>query len=79
MAGLSIYEGGAWFTLDIDGGNPVVEQALDDERAESVVRSAMYLAVAVLAQGGTWPTAALEVMAAFMRRMRAELEQQQLM
>jgi hypothetical protein len=65
-------------TAEIEASGPVMAGALCSERAEPVIRCAMLMAMSSLAEGGMWPTAALESMAVFMEDMRARLEQQHL-
>ena len=66
-------------TAEVEANGPVMAGALRSERAESVIRCAMLMAMSSLAEGGMWPSAALENMAVFMEDMRARLEQEHLM
>ncbi len=65
-------------TAEVEAFGPVMADALRSERAESVIRCAMLMAMSSLAEGGMWPAAALESMAVFMEDMRARLEQRHL-
>lgn len=66
-------------TAEIEAAGPVMTGALRSDRAESVIRCAMLMAMSSLAEGGMWPAAALENMAVFMEDMRFRLEQKHLM
>lgn len=65
-------------TAEVEASGPVMADALRSERAESVIRCAMLMAMSSLAEGGMWPAAALESMAVFMEDMRVRLEQRHL-
>ena len=65
-------------TAEIEACGPVMASALSSERAEPVIRCAMLMAMSSLAEGGMWPSAALESMAVFMEDMRARLEKRHL-
>ncbi len=79
MARLFVCDTGGSVTADIEANGPVLGAALDHEKAESVVRCAVLMAVSALAEGGAWPTAVLENMVAFMAAMKAEMGRAQLM
>jgi len=60
-------------TAEIEADSPVLAAALEHEKAESVVRCAVLMALSALAEGGAWPTTVLQAMAAFMGRMKSEI------
>ena len=66
-------------TVDIEADGPVLGAALEHEKAESVVRCAILMALSSLAEGGLWPAAALEDMAIFMAQMKDAVHTAQLM
>jgi len=65
-------------TAEIEADGPIMAGALRSDRAESVLRCAVLMAMSSLAEGGMWPAAALESMAVFMEDMRNRLEQEHL-
>jgi hypothetical protein len=79
MARLLVCDSSGRITADIETTGPVLGDALDHEQAECVVRCAMLMALSALAEGGGWPTAVLENMAAFMASMRSEVRAEQFM
>ena len=79
MAQLLISDGTGYFTVEIETSGPVMQAALADGRAESVVCTAVMLALATLAEGGEWPAAALQTLQSFMSDMRDALRSAQLM
>ena len=70
MARLFVCDDHGKITADIEASGPVLRAALEDEHAESVVRCAVLMALSALAEGGDWPTAALESMFSFMTNMK---------
>jgi len=60
-------------TADIETRGTVLNEALEHEQAEAVFRCAVLMSLSALAEGGPWPTAMLQTMAAFMTLMRDEL------
>lgn len=50
-----------------------LREALAHERADAVMRCAVLMALASLANGGNWPEAAIESMAVFMGTMKASV------
>jgi hypothetical protein len=69
MARLSVCVSGGYITADVRTSGPVLEEALQHEKAEAVVRCAVLMALSALAEGDRWPNAVLESMASFMSRM----------
>ena len=57
-------------TVDVDVCGPLLHDALEDEHAEPVIRCAVLMVLSTLVEGGAWPAAALDSMAAFMTSMR---------
>ena len=78
MARLFVCDTYGSITADIEANGPILGAALEDDQAESVVRCAVLMALSVLAEGGVWPTAALESMANFMSTMKHQVRGQQL-
>ncbi len=64
-------------SAEIDVDNPLLAAALEHEKAESVVRCAVLMALSALAEGGSWPTSVLQAMAVFMERMKSEIDDPQ--
>ena len=73
MARLFVCDDQGAITADIEASGPVLHAALEDEQAESVMRCAVLMALSVLAEGGNWPTVALESMLDFMATMKHEV------
>jgi hypothetical protein len=73
MARLFVCDDEGAITADIEASGPVLRAALEDEQAECVVRCAVLMALSALAEGGDWPTAALESMFDFMTTMKQEI------
>lgn len=67
------------FTADIETSGTVLSNGMDDERAASVFGSALFLAMATLAQGGDWPSLALEHLRDFMQAMQNSVQTPPLM
>jgi hypothetical protein len=79
MARLFVCDRQARITADIEAGGSVLDDALEHEQAEAVVRCAVLMAVSALAQGDPWPGAVLQAMKAFMALMKEELGSTQMM
>jgi len=73
MARLFICGADEGVTADIETRGTVLNDALEHELAEPVFRCAVLMSLSALAEGGPWPTAMLQTMAAFMTMMRDEL------
>lgn len=73
MARLFICDAAGLVTADIEAGGMYLDDALEHELAEPVIRCAMLMALSTLLEGGQWPSAALDSMAEFMTRMRADI------
>lgn len=73
MARLIICGADEGVTADIETRGALLNDALEHELAESVFRCAVLMSVSALAEGGPWPRAMLQTMAAFMTLMRDEL------
>ena len=78
MARLFVTDTSGWITIDLEANGPILQEALEHEQAEPVVRCAVLMALSALAEGGVWPTAVLESMAAFMAGMKDEMRNAQL-
>lgn len=78
MARLFVCDRQGAITADIEASGSMLRSALEDERADAVIRCAVLMAISALAGGGTWPAAALASMAKFMSAMRDELQAEQL-
>jgi hypothetical protein len=79
MARLVVYDGTGLITVEVEANGAVLGEALDHEKAESVVRCAVLMALCALAEDGRWPRAVLEHMAAFMMCMRQDVRSMHLM
>jgi len=79
MARLIVCDTTGWITVEIEADGPVLGAALEHEKAESVVRCAVLMALSALAEGGAWPTSVLQNMAGFMTSMKDEVRSEQLM
>jgi len=53
--------------------------ALEHDKAEPLIRCALFMALSALAEGENWPTALFQSMAGFMSVMKNELHDRQLM
>ena len=73
MARFLVCDEAGHFCVDIEANSAILSDAIDDPRADPVVRSAVMLALASLAEGGAWPTLALETLSGFMSGMLTEL------
>jgi hypothetical protein len=67
------------FTAEIETSGPVIADGMDDTRAAMVVSSALFMAIATLAEGGDWPTLAVETVRDFMQAMQRQVAARQLM
>jgi hypothetical protein len=79
MSRLLVCDQSGWITADIEASGPILAAALDHEKAESVVRCAVLMALSALAEGGAWPTTLLESMVGFMQSMKHEVHSERLM
>ncbi len=73
MARLFVCDAAGLVTADIEAAGEYIEEALDHELAEPVIRCAMLMALSTLLEGGDWPSEALESMSEFMSRMRSDI------
>ena len=62
MSRRSISDDSGRFNFEVEVHGTVLEDAIDHNNAEEVLKCALILALSVLAQDGPWPTAALESM-----------------
>jgi hypothetical protein len=58
------------FTFEVQVHGPVLGEALEHERAEELLHSAVIVALSALAQDAPWPERALDSLAGFMVEMR---------
>jgi len=79
MARYFISDNHGLFTADIETSGGVLSSGLDDARAESLMSSAVLMAMATLAEGGEWPKRALEHLRAFMLAMQESVQAETLM
>jgi hypothetical protein len=79
MARLLVCDNSGNITVDVEAFGPILGAALEDEQAEPVVRCAVLMALSALAEGGGWPTAALQTLAEFMAGMKDEVRNMHLM
>lgn len=61
------------FSLEVEVHGSILEDAIDHNNAEEVLKCAFLMALSVLAQDGPWPGAALASMSDFMTDMRTRL------
>ena len=73
MARTFVCDRGQSITAAIEAADPVFAAALQHEKAESVMRCAVLMGLCALAEGGTWPMAALQAMAVFMATMKSRI------
>ena len=66
------------FTVDVCVNGNVLNDALERDDTEQVLRCALIAALSVLAEGGPWPHTLLETMAKFMENMRRLLRDEAL-
>jgi len=79
MARLFVCDEGGWITVDIETCGPVMSAALEHEKAEPLIRCAIFMALSALAEGESWPMALFQSMTAFMSTMKKTLSREQLM
>jgi hypothetical protein len=79
MARLFVCDKSGRITVDIEADGPIMGAALEHDKAEPLIRCAVFMALSALAEGDSWPTVLLESMAGFMSGMRNEVRSQQLM
>jgi len=58
------------FTCEVEVHGTVLSEALEHERAEELLHSAVIVALSALAQDAPWPERALDSLAEFMIEMR---------
>jgi hypothetical protein len=73
MSRRCVVDDGGRFSLEVHVRGPVLEEAIQHENADEVLKCAMIIALSVLAQAGPWPGAALASMSSFMSDMRTTL------
>ena len=73
MSRRSITDESGRFSLEVEVHGTVLEDAIDRNNAEEVLKCALIMALSALAQDGEWPGAALESMSTFMTDMRTRL------
>ena len=73
MATRLITDPAGLFSCEVEVCGPVLHDALQHRHAEELLRCAMIMALAALAQDAPWPDRALESMADFMVEMRARV------
>jgi hypothetical protein len=73
MSRRSITDTSGRFSLEVEVHGTVLEDAIDHNNAEEVLKCAVIMALSVLAQDGPWPGAALQSMSTFMTDMRTRL------
>jgi len=66
---------GGRFSLEVEVIGPVLDEALEHDRADEVLKCALIAALSVLAQDGPWPDALLQAMTTFMTDMKGTLRQ----
>lgn len=79
MARLFVCDSGGRISVDIEANGPVMGAALEHDKAELLIRCAVFMALSALAEGDSWPTDLLRSMVGFMSGMRDEVLSQQLM
>jgi len=79
MARLFVCDKSGRISVDIEAEGPVMGAALEHDKAEPLIRCAVFMALSALAEGNHWPTVLLESMAGFMSGMRNEVRNQELM
>ncbi len=79
MARLFVCDEGGWITVDIETCGPVMTAALEHDKAEPLIRCAIFMALSALAEGENWPMALFQSMAGFMSAMKKAVCSQQLM
>lgn len=66
------------FTCELSVSGPVLEEALEYEGADDVIKCAVIVALSALAQEDPWPDHLLELISAFMVQMRDVLLEEML-
>jgi hypothetical protein len=79
MARLIVCDRNGGITVDIEADGPVLAAALEHDKAEPLIRCAIFMALSALAEGDSWPMALFQSMAGFMSGMRDEVRNRQLM
>ena len=79
MTRLLVTDDQGWITADVVTNGTALQAALEHPQAEAVIRCAVLMALCALAEGGGWPSAALQCISGFMTRMSEELRSTQLM
>lgn len=73
MANRLISDTAGLFTCEVEVHGSVLREALEHDRAEELLRSAMIVALSALAQDAPWPDRAMESLADFMVEMRTRI------
>ena len=79
MKRLFVSDDQGWITADVAANGIALQTALEHPQAEAVIRCALLMALCALAEGGSWPDAALQSMCSFMEQMSEMLRSSQLM
>jgi hypothetical protein len=66
------------FSCEVEVQSAVLQEAMEHEGAEDVLKCALIAALTALAEAGPWPDALLDSMATFMVEMREALMQETL-
>ena len=74
MARYVISDTQGFFTADIETRVASLVKGMQGGKGESIISTAMLMAMATLAEGGDWPLRALAHMRAFMEDMQASVE-----
>ena len=69
---------GGLFSCEVEVFGAVLDDALEHDRAEEVLKCAMIAALSALAQDGPWPKALLQSITSFMTDMKGTLRQEKL-
>jgi hypothetical protein len=72
MANRLISDQAGLFTCEVEVSGPVLDAALDHADAESLLHSALIVALSALAQDHPWPQRALDSLAELMLQMRSD-------
>ena len=67
------------FTCEVEAHGLVLEEAIEHDDAEEVLKCAVIIALSVLAQDGPWPDALMERMSSFMVDMKKHVMQEELL
>jgi hypothetical protein len=78
MAQRLIEDDNGLFTCEVEVQTVVLQEAMEHEEAEDVLKCALIAALTALAEAGPWPDALLESMATFMLEMREAVIQETL-